>query len=222
MRPEIHSIHIGMPKAMHDERGEWVSSIARTRVDGPLRATMDGLVGDKVHQPYHGGPDAALCVHPMAHYNFWRERFQIELKPGHLGENLVVEAIEDQDVCVGDIVKIGSARIQVSAPRVPCETQARRAGRADWVRLTIRENRTGFYVRVLEPGELRAGDAWIVEERKNQRGSIAAINRCFYREFDPEFAEEIAAMPGLADWWKQQIHEKVGGTSGHWSESILK
>jgi MOSC domain-containing protein YiiM len=221
LTPSIDSIFIGGPKALRDARGDWFSSIARQRAHGAVPLSAEGFAGDKVAQPYHGGPDAAACVHLADHYSFWRERYGIEFEHGSLGENLVVGGLAETEVCVGDVVRIGSAAVQVTGPRIPCENQARRAGRADWVKLTIRENRTGFYLRVLEGGEVQEGDSWLLQERLNERGSITAVNRCMYLVFEPEVAEEFAEMPGLAAWWKAQFREKLARTARHWSEEIL-
>ncbi len=217
----IEALFVGGPNLLHDERGEWTSSIARNRVHAPIHLSKEGLEGDKVAQPYHGGPDAACCVHLDSHYVFWRERHGISLERGYLGENLLLTGIEESQVCAGDIVRIGSALVQVSGPRIPCENQARRAGRKDWVKLTVRENRTGFYLRVLEVGVVKPGDAWLCQERLNNDGSIPALNRCFYLNFDPTLAAKFAEMPGLADWWKGQFREKSTRAAKHWSEEIL-
>ena len=217
----MEAIFIGGPKALRDELGEWVSSIARTQVFEPVSLTLGGLDGDKVMQPYHGGPDAAVCVHLVDHYNFWRDYYRMELPNGHLGENLVLDGIKEDEVCAGDILRIGTALVQVSGPRIPCETQARRAGRKDWVKLTIHENRTGFYLRVLEAGTVQAGESWMMQERLNDEASIPAINRCFYLEFDMDLANRFAEAPGLADWWREQFREKLARTGKHWSEDIL-
>jgi len=217
----IEAIYVGGPKALHDGRGEWMSSIARERVAGPVHLTADGFDGDKVAQPYHGGPDAAVCVHLVDHYEFWRAHLGMEIPHGHLGENLVLAGIKEDEVCAGDVVRIGSALVQVSGPRIPCENQARRAGRRDWVKLTIRENRTGFYLRVLESGVVREGDRWVVDQRLNDDASIPALNRCFYLSFDVDQAGRFAESPGLADWWREQFREKLARTGKHWSEEIL-
>jgi MOSC domain-containing protein YiiM len=206
--PLIHSIFIGQPKTITDERGTWRSSIYREPVDGPVQAQTDGLVGDKVTQPYHGGPDSAICVHLSDHYRFWNEHYGLDLKPGNVGENFTLDHITEDQVCAGDIVRVGTALVQVSGPRVPCANQARRIGRADWVKLTIAENRTGFYLRVLEPGVIQPGTAWNLQERLNPDGSISALNRCMYLHFDLIYAHHISQMQGLGEWWKDQVREK--------------
>jgi len=215
--PLIDSIFTGQPKTIHDDRGDWTSSIFRERVSGPVQARPGGLDGDRPAQPYHGGPDADICVHLMDHYRFWNERYAMRLEAGNVGENFTLDGIREEEICAGDIVRVGTALVQVSGSRTPCTNLARRIGRADWVRLTIRENRTGFYARVLEPGLVQAGDSWLLQERFNPDGSIPAINRCLFLEFDPAFAGRMQSMRGLADWWKEQARERAEEMNTHWT-----
>ena len=216
----IAAVFTGQPKVLHDQRGEWASSIYRERVHGPIQVTFSGLDGDKVTQPYHGGPGAALCVHLADHYAFWNSHFEVTLGPGSVGENLTLEGVAEDQICAGDIVRIGTALLQVSGPRVPCANLARRIGRSDWVKLTVTENRTGFYLRVIEPGILQERDAWSLQDRLNPDGSICAINRTAYLAFDPDYARRVTEMPGLDQWWKDQMQEKLDRKTGHWTETM--
>jgi MOSC domain-containing protein YiiM len=216
----VQAVFTGQPKSITDERGTWTSSIFRDRVNGPVQISLQGLAGDKVAQPYHGGPGAAICVHLTDHYSFWNTRYSLNLQPGCVGENVTLDNIVEDQVCVGDTVRLGTAVVQVSGPRVPCANLARRIGRSDWVKLTIQENRTGFYLRVLEPGTLQAGDSWILEERLNHDGSIPAINRCMYLEFDANYACSMAEMQGLEAWWKEQALQKISDQANHWTSTM--
>jgi len=216
----IQAVFAGCPRSIVDEHGIWTSSIFRERVDGPVSVSICGLAGDEVAQSYHGGPGAAICVHLADHYAFWNARYGMNLKAGFVGENFTLEAITEDQICVGDCVRLGTAMVQVSGPRVPCANLARRIGRPDWVKLTVIENRTGFYLRVLEPGVMQAGDSWVLEERVNGNGSIPAINRCMYLEFDPEFARAMLEMPGLEGWWKDQARQKINDRASHWTSKM--
>lgn len=216
-KPFLHSLFIGQPKTITDAKGTWISSIYRDPVPGPVQAYPEGLEGDKVTQPYHGGPGAAVCVHLADHYRFWNEKYGMHLQHGSVGENFTLVGITEGEICAGDIVRVGTALFQVSGARVPCANLARRIGRPDWVRLTLRENRTGFYMRLLETGQVRAGDAWILERRLNPDGSIPALNRALFLEFDPDFTRRIVEMEGLANWWKEQAVERLENRSSHWT-----
>ncbi|MCA9926433.1 MAG: MOSC domain-containing protein, partial [Anaerolineales bacterium] len=142
------------------------------------------------------------------------------LAAGSFGENLTLANIEEDEICAGDIVRTGTAVVQVTGPRIPCANLARRIGRPDWVKLTIRENRTGFYMRVLEPGIVQPGDAWTLQTRFNPTGTIPAINRCFYLDFDPAFARSMLTMQGLPDWYKEQASAKLDQQNDHWTNSM--
>ena len=216
----VQAVFIGQPKSISDDRGTWTSSIFRQRAIGLVPISVQGLEGDRVTQPYHGGPGAAICIHLMDHYAFWNTRFGMNLQPGHVGENVTLGNITEDQICVEDEIRLGTALVQVSGPRVPCANLARRVGHPDWVKLTIQENRTGFYLRVLEPGAVREGDPWSLEGRINEAGSIPAINRCMYLDFDPSYARAMLEMPGLETWWKEQARQELDSKE-HWTSMIM-
>ncbi len=143
----------------------------------------------------------------------------MSLSAGAVGENLTLGEITEDQICVGDRVRLGTAVVQVSGPRIPCGNLARRIGRSDWVKLTILENRTGFDLRVLSPGVLQEGDAWVLEERLNHAASIPAIKRCMSLKFDLEFADRMLEMSGLEEYWKDQARQKIRNQDGHWTSS---
>ncbi|MCB8943661.1 MAG: MOSC domain-containing protein [Ardenticatenaceae bacterium] len=208
-QPYIHSIFVGQPKTLADERGEWRSSIWRDLARGPVEIEVRGLAGDQATQPYHGGLDSAVCCHFLDHYRFWNSQYDLNLQAGNVGENFVLEHITEEEVCIGDVYRVGTGLVQVSCPRVPCETQARRIGRSDWVKLTLKELRPGFYLRVLEPGVVQAGDEFRLEERPNPGSSLTLFNRCWYHEFDPHLAEKFTTMTGLMPRWQERFAEKL-------------
>jgi MOSC domain-containing protein YiiM len=205
----LHSIYIGQPKTLTDERGEWRSSIYRDLATGPVELEIRGLVGDKVTHDYHGSPEAAVCVHLLDHYRFWNAHYDMNLQAGNVGENFVLDNITEDEICLGDIYRVGTAQVQVSSPRIPCDNQARRIGRSDWIKLTLKELRPGFYLRVLEPGMVQAGDEFKLEERLNPGSSLTVFNRCWYHDFDPALAEKFTKLPGLMEWWQERFAKKL-------------
>jgi MOSC domain-containing protein YiiM len=107
------------------------------------------------------------------------------------------------------VLRIGTACIQISAPRSPCENQARFIGRPDWVKRTIQELRTGMYARVLTSGTLQAGDPIILQERPNPDLTIRELNACFYHTYNAVVADRFIAAEGLMEWWKQRLRDKA-------------
>ena len=133
----------------------------------------------------------------------------MSLQAGNVGENFTLANISEDEICIGDVYRVGTAGVQVSSPRIPCENQARRIGRSDWIKLTLKELRPGFYLRVVEPGIVEAGNEFKLEERLNPGSSLMAFNRCWYHEFDPALAEKFSTMPGLSDWWQKRWAKKL-------------
>lgn len=204
----ILGIFVGGPKTLVDAQGEWRSSIARERVSGLARLEARGFVGDKATQSYHGTPEIAVCIHAQTHYDHWNKTLGMQLGPGAVGENLTFDTWDDSTLCVGDILQLGTARIQISAPRSPCENQARYIGRPDWVKLTLQALRTGIYARVLEPGTLETGDQAVLAARPNPGLTIQTLNACFYHTFDAALADRFVTAEGLMEWWKIQLKER--------------
>lgn len=209
LQGQIRGIFVGGPKTLSDDQGEWRSSISRDPVQGPTQLEIRGFVGDKATQPYHGSLETAVCLHANAHYQFWDRHYSISLQPGAVGENLTLDVLDDSNVCVGDVFQVGTARIQISGPRTPCKSQARHIGRPDWVGLTLRELRTGFYARVLTPGSLQAGDQIILERRINAGLTVLDLNRCYYHAFQAEVARWYIEAEGLMDPWKRRLRRKA-------------
>jgi MOSC domain-containing protein YiiM len=214
-------ICVGLPRALgtegatHPLERPWVSGTYKEPVPGPVRLGRTGLAGDgQADLTVHGGPEKAVLAYSAAHYLFWRERLQRpDVGPGAFGENLVLEGLDEASVCIGDVVRVGSARLQVSQPRQPCWKQARRWGRKDMPLLIQETGRTGWYYRVLEEGTLEAGQALEVLERPWPTLTVAAANAAMHGEAR-ETAAALAECPHLAPSWRDSMRRRVLGTRG--------
>ena len=205
----VDSIFIGASKTITDAQGTWQSSIYRDRVEGSQILEVRGFVGDKNHQSYHGAPDAAVCCHLLSHYRFWNEKYGMNLEAGFAGENLALEKVEESDICLADTYTLGTAVVQVSGCRIPCANLARRIGRTDWVELTLKELRLGFYLRVLQPGVVTPGDSLILKERPYPHIALPDFNRCYFFDLDPILAKELIEMPELNEYFKVRLRAKL-------------
>jgi MOSC domain-containing protein YiiM len=206
----IHSIYIGQPQTFNDEHGTWRSSIFRMPVDGLIALGERGLAGDEVSDTKnHGSPSQAVCCHSLGHYQFWNEHYGMSLAAGNVGENWTLTDADEAEICVNDVYQVGTARVRVSGPRVPCGKQARRVGRADWVDLTLKELRTGFYLWVLTPGVVQAGDVWQLEERAFPQATLHALNQCAYHDFDPAVVQHFLAIPDLHPHWRKRLSARL-------------
>jgi MOSC domain-containing protein YiiM len=210
----IHSIFVGRPERIKDELGIWESSIFRKAVFGPVELDPRGIVGDQVADTEnHGRPSQAVCVHPIEHYAYWNEQFNLEdagqrLGPGSVGENWTIEGGNESTVCVGDIYSIGSSEVQVSGPRGPCWKQERKLKLPGFLKRTIESLRTGFYVQVTQCGTVQPGDGWNLKSRPNPWLTVQAVNVCYYQRPEPEMVEQILQTSELAEGWKRMFDRK--------------
>ncbi len=202
-------MYVGQPKKITDDKGEWISSIYRDEVLHPVCAGVNGLEGDKTTQPNHGGPNAAVCVYLEESYREWKALDSINLEPGSFGENFTVEGLHEEDLCAGDIVRVGGALLQIRGQRVPCANLTRRVGIPGFHKLAIRRGRVGGQLAVLEEGLVKPGDDWKLLERPNPGANLRVLNNCFFVDFDPVLAGKVLTMPGLDPLWASRAREHL-------------
>lgn len=156
------------------------SAIAKTAVSVRCLLTADGLAGDsQADRRAHGGGGKALHHYPAEHYARLAAAFPAaqHLAPGGLGENISTHGLTESDVCIGDVFRLGAARIQVSQPRTPCWKIDHRAACEGVATFIAEQGMAGWYYRVLEAGELAAGD-WLEHlERPTDAISLAEFWR---------------------------------------------
>ena len=158
MTPTIVSLNIGRARAGDGPR-PWRSAIWKQPVLVPLELGPEGLSGDQqANRRVHGGPDKAVCVYSIDHAPWWRETLGApEWGAGAVGENFTVTGQTETSVCLGDSYEVGTALVQVSQPRSPCRTLARRWGRPDLPKRVVQSGRSGWYLRVLRDGRVETG-----------------------------------------------------------------
>ncbi len=213
----IHTQSVGQPQLHTDARGQWASAIFRAPVAGPVELEIRGLVSDQVADTVnHGSLGQAVSCHPLAHYTYWNGIYELTtpermLGAGSVGENWTLAEATEADVCIGDTYAVGTARVQVSGPRYPCTKQERKVGLPGFLKRTKETLRTGFYLRVLTPGVVQAGDTWLLEARLYPALSVHAINACAHQTFDPDVARRALDVPELAEGWKRILQAAAKG-----------
>jgi len=162
-----------------------------------------GIVGDE-HTGSERDPERALSFHPMRHYAYWRTYFGNGLPLGSFGENLTVDGLAEEDLCIGDVLRCGSVLMQISQPRMPCDGPARRIGQPDLVKLILQTGKLGFMTRVLEAGSMQVGDRLELTERPHPEIPLPFVVRVFQVP-DDGAAAELAALPLLANEWRERF-----------------
>ncbi len=203
----IQQLFLGQPKKIEDGKGIWYSAIFRDAVSGPVQLETRGFVGDQVADTKnHGSLDQAVCCHPRAHYDAWNAEYQLSgsaaLVGGEVGENWTLSHVTEFDVCIGDIFQVGQARVQVSQPRYPCFKQERKTGLKGFLKRTGETLRTGWYMRVLQAGEVSPNDDLHLEARPNPAWTIQRVNEHLHKSTERELTPALLALPELSDGWK--------------------
>lgn len=206
MKARVLSVHVGKVKKF-PRAGEMASAIEKSLHAGRVRLTTVGLEGDTHADTVdHGGIHQAIHFYPSEHYAKWREEFpelQESLLVGMLGENISTEGLTEEDVCVGDLLQINEAIVEVSQSRVPCAKLTYQTGEPGILNNFLSTGRTGWFARVKKEGALGAGEPIILLDRPNPRWTIRRIARFRAGELiDADGLAEMASLIELSPSWR--------------------
>jgi MOSC domain-containing protein YiiM len=210
----LESVNIGQPRTVGQADAEdpferaFTSAIWKEPVRGTVWLDANGLHGDRVADTKdHGGPFRAALMYSADHYSRWRGEWKrSELPPGSFGENLTVAGVIESTVCLGDVFEMGEAQATVTCPRTPCYKLARRHGIRDLVEIIRANHRHGWYLRVLKPGWVEAGQTIRLVDRPYPQWPIdRAAEARWYRHQRPEEAALLAECPALIPEWRETL-----------------
>jgi ferredoxin-NADP reductase/MOSC domain-containing protein YiiM len=204
------SVNVGMPRDVQWQgrtvhTGIWKDPVAgRCRV-GRLNVEGDGQ-GDLGG---HGGVNRAVFVYQMESIQYWRDALQRpDLDCAHFGENFTIEGLPDTEVCIGDRFRIGSALFEVSQPRVTCYRVGLRTGEPRMPALLTSSGRPGYYFRVLQEGEVGAGDEIVKGGEAAERMTVAEVNALLYTSAHPqEQLQRVLRIEALSPGWRGSFEQ---------------
>jgi MOSC domain-containing protein YiiM len=186
---KLISINIGHERSIPNAKASGKTGIYKLPVNKPVQIASNGIPGDVISDTKnHGGPDQAIYIYGAQDYLWWSETLGRELAPGTLGENLTISDLESTQVRVGDILKIGPVRLQVTSPRMPCVTLAARMGAAAFKQQFRQAERPGLYCRVLQGGQVQVGDPVSLERYTGETVTILEMFRDYYDHDQSEAA----------------------------------
>ncbi len=205
---KLRTISVGRPRLVMAGGQPHSTAIFKAPVEGPVRLEGENLAGDRqASLDVHGGPDKVVYCYPQEHYAHWSEFLgRDDLAPGQFGENFTTEGMLETEVRIGDRYRVGTAVVEVSQPRVPCRNLAIRMERPDFPRDFLTSHKSGFYLRLIEAGEVEAGGEITLIERPEGSITVHDIHVLrFSKEADVEALRAAAANPRLSDEWKNDI-----------------
>ncbi|HUW78468.1 MAG TPA: MOSC domain-containing protein [Candidatus Nanopelagicaceae bacterium] len=186
--------------------GDWTGSVGRTGIDKRPVAAVDltstGVVGDHVlDTKVHGGIDKAVYAYSTEDSNWWESRIEASLSPGSFGENLTTQGIDLTEAVIGERWRIGSALLEVSEPRIPCRVFAGFWKRPSLIKDFTEAVRPGAYLRVIESGEVSAGDSIIVLSKPAHGFTIGKAFEA--RNGNRDFLPQVLDVPDLPISWHE-------------------
>lgn len=211
----VISVNVGLPRPVRGKDGLVMTGIFKEPVDGRVRVRRLNLAGDgQADLSVHGGPDKAVYAYPAEHYPFWRNELPGQpLDWGAFGENLTTEGWWEDEVHVGDRFRIGTAEVVVTQPRMPCFKLALRFGRDDIVARFLESGRPGFYFRVLQEGEVEAGDPMERIAEDPHGVSVVDVVRLYLDKrgtMDRGLRERAAEVEALPEAWRDHFRRRLG------------
>jgi MOSC domain-containing protein YiiM len=203
---------VGLPRDV-----EWRGKIVRTSIfkqplSGRVRVTRLNVEGDRQSDlTVHGGADKAVYAYPSEHYAFWRDQLPAkELHWGAFGENLTTEGLLEGKVHIGDRFRAGSAEFVVTQPRMPCFKLGIRFNRPGIVKQFLRSGRTGFYLAVVQEGDIGAGDPLDLVAEDSNRVTVTEVVGLYAEDAaDPDLLRRASELPALPESWREYFRKRL-------------
>ncbi len=209
---KLVSVNVGLPRDV-----AWLGKTVRTSiwkspVEGRIHVAKLNLDGDRQSDlAVHGGPEKAVYAYPAEHYAYWRKELPgADLPWGAFGENFTTQGLLEDQVLVGDGLRVGSAEFTVTQPRMPCFKLGIRFGSPAMVKRFLESKRTGFYLAVLREGEVGAGDRIEREETRGSRLTIADIVSLYTSDAEnQDLLRRATELPALPEGWREYFRKRL-------------
>jgi len=203
--PRLLSVNVGLPRDVTWNGKTVRTSVWKSPVDGRRMVRKLNIQGDaQADLSGHGGEQRAVFVYQMDSYHYW-ERFlgRSDFTFGQFGENFTVEGLADNEVCIGDRYRIGNAEFEVTQPRVTCYRVGIRMNEPRMPALLVAHHKPGFYFRVLQEGEVGAGDNIVKIADGPERFSVAEVDALLYLPGQTrEQLQRVLRIPALSKGWQ--------------------
>jgi ferredoxin-NADP reductase/MOSC domain-containing protein YiiM len=218
MRGRLLSVNVGMPKDVPWQGKTVFTGVFKEPVSGPRRARRLNIDGDgQGDLGGHGGEQRAVFVYQLGSYRYWeRELGRDDLVHGQFGENFTIEGLADDEVCIGDRFRIGGAVFEVTQPRVTCYRVGIRMNDPRIPALLVSHHRPGFYFRVLEEGDVEAGDEIVKLADGPEQMTVAEVDALLYTPGHPrQQLLRALRIPALSPGWQGAFRDLLDGGPGN-------
>ncbi len=208
----VVSLNVGIPREVLWKGRTVLTGIFKSPVEGHLSVRRLNFDGDRqADLSVHGGPDKAVYAYPSEHYETWTKGLGRALTPGNFGENLTTEGLLEDEVYIGDEFRVGTARLVVTQPRLPCYKLGIRFDDPGMVKSFLHAGKPGIYFAVREEGEVGPGDPIERVAVDASRISVAQMFRLVLDPHaDPAALRRLLGVPALAAVWREELEGRLG------------
>jgi len=211
---KIVSLNVGMPREVKWHGRSVETGIFKESVAGRVALHTLNLDGDgQADLTVHGGEYKAVYCYPVEHYAYWKKELGRELPKGMFGENFTTEGLLEKDAHLGDRLRVGTAEVVVTQPRLPCYKLGVRFAADDMVKRFLASGRTGFYLAVTRDGEVEAGDEIVRISRDANAVPVTEITRLYVtKRFEPDDVDclrRIMKIQSVPEDWKRYFQERM-------------
>jgi MOSC domain-containing protein YiiM len=218
MTMQLISVNVGQPRQAIWKGKTVTTGIFKAPVPGRVALRQHNLDGDaQADVSVHGGPSKAVYLYPAEHYAAWRQELpDMALPWGMFGENFTTAGILEATMQVGDRLRIGTAVVRVTEPRLPCYKLGLRFGRDDMIKRFLASGRTGLYMAVEQEGEVEAGETFTLLSRDTHSVTVADITRVYAQEKDDiATMQRLVQHPNLSAPWRAYFQEQLHKRGEH-------
>jgi MOSC domain-containing protein YiiM len=209
---KILSVNVGLPREVLFGEEIVTTGIFKEPVEGRVKLRKLNLDGDKqADLAVHGGEDKAIYAYPKEHYEYWQREFpSIALPWGMFGENLTTEGLKEDMINIGDRFRIGSAEVVATQPRMPCYKLGVKFGRMDVVRRFLTSGRPGIYFKVLQEGEVEAGESIELISKDENNITVKDIVRLYVKDNkDVKSMQRAIRVKDLPIGWRTHFRQQI-------------
>ncbi|MFC7546463.1 MOSC domain-containing protein [Plantactinospora sp. GCM10030261] len=214
------SVNAGRAAPMNVQDDTVITGFDKRPIAAEGRIQAGGLVGDD-HVDDAADPDRAVLLYQRRHYEAWSRELERELPPGMFGEQLTIDGPAEDEILIGDRLRVGDAVLEVTQPRIPCRKMAVRLNEPDMPMRYLRSGRVGFFCKVLRPGTVRAGDRIELLDHGPDGLTVAELARILHRdEPDPGQLTRVlsaTALPGLVRAKLSRLADRLVTRAHSWS-----
>lgn len=214
---KLISVNVGLPCEVNWQGKTVSTGIYKEPVAGSVMLRNLNLDGDRqADLSVHGGAGKAVYAYPVEHYEFWKNELpDISLPYGMFGENFTTGGLSEETVHIGDRFRVGGAEVMATQPRLPCYKLGIKFARADMVKRFLASRRTGFYLAVLQEGEVKAGDSIERLSRDGHGITVADITRLYaYEKDDLQTLRRAVQVEALPESWRDFFRKRLEKYAG--------